>query len=201
MATPKAAVRNKLRKLADTIEELREAKDLYWGLNVTRLTSIKSLCENHAVAIQFVLFLARRTIENMEEKPCSPYKDPDDWNRIKAFAFSAFQRLQHCFELPEHEQEAAFHELFLEVRNFQNTHQSGKHGLVRIIQSQDILLLEYALECIMSSQQYGRWAYQVARQYVEGSSYENGLLPESIPMLEEILDFWHRHYYHTPEAA
>jgi hypothetical protein len=201
MPAPKAAVRNKLRKLADTIEELREAKNLYWGLNITRLTSIKSLCDNHDIAKQFVLFLARRTIEKMEEKACSPYKEPEEWDKIKAFAFSAFQCLQECFELPEQEQVASFHELFLEIRNFQNTHQPGKYGSVRIIQSQDILLLEYMLECIMSSQQYGKWAYQVARQYVEGSSYENGLLPESIPMLEEILDFWHRYYYHITKVA
>jgi len=53
----------KVRKLAQIAAELRQGKDF----PVTRLTSIKKLCQEPAVAARFVTYLAHKTLQHVEE--------------------------------------------------------------------------------------------------------------------------------------
>ena len=53
----------KSRKLAQMAAELRQGQDF----PITRLTSIKNLCQEPAVATRFVTFLARITLEQVEQ--------------------------------------------------------------------------------------------------------------------------------------
>jgi hypothetical protein len=59
-----SAIVNKIKKLAQITHELRQGKDF----NITRLTTLKSLCENPDIAAHFVFYLAQRTQEKMETK-------------------------------------------------------------------------------------------------------------------------------------
>jgi hypothetical protein len=55
------------------------------------------------------------------------------------------------------------------------------------------LLFEYAIRCLLSpSHEIGYWAYQTARHYAEryDSHYGTGLIPASLPLVEDIAGFW-----------
>ncbi len=53
----------KIRKLAQLATDLRQGQHF----EVTRLTALKSLCQEPDVANRFVLFLARKTLERVEQ--------------------------------------------------------------------------------------------------------------------------------------
>ena len=87
-----------------------------------------------------------------------------------------------------------------EVRGVQNTYKQHQWGSVRIIQSSDVLLTEYALSCLLQPTASADWGYRIARQYAERyhSRYGTGLLPESAPMVEDIADFWCQYHVGKP---
>jgi hypothetical protein len=53
----------KIRKLVETARELYQTK---YALNVTRLTSLKSLCQEKEAAANFALYLAKLVVKQME---------------------------------------------------------------------------------------------------------------------------------------
>src|SRR5262249_22986112 len=53
----------KVRKLAQLAAELRRGQ----GFNITRLTSLKSLCQEPEVANRFVTYLARKTVGRVKK--------------------------------------------------------------------------------------------------------------------------------------
>jgi len=79
-----------------------------------------------------------------------------------------------------------------QVREAQNeTRRPMNKYTVRIIHSKQLLVIEYALQCFTMPEP-GYWAYQTARHYADryDSRYGAGLIPESVPLLEDILGFW-----------
>ena len=63
---------------------------------------------------------------------------------------------------------------------------------LRTIHSNDVLVVEDALRCISSSSAAPSWAYQTAKDYAEryDPRYGTGLIPESVPLLDDIIAFW-----------
>src|SRR5271165_6141385 len=61
---PNSQIVKKVRKLSEVAEELRQGKDF----PVTRLTTIKSLCEEPEAVAAFALFLAQRIHSKMREE-------------------------------------------------------------------------------------------------------------------------------------
>ncbi len=70
-----STVSKKLRTLAKIAQELHQGKNF----NITRLTSIKSLCADPKAAEQFFLYLARLTQEKMEERAHPSNLEAEDW--------------------------------------------------------------------------------------------------------------------------
>ena len=62
--SPNAQIVKKVKKLSEVAEELRQGKDF----PVTRLTTIKSLCEKPEAAAAFALFLAERIQSKMRQE-------------------------------------------------------------------------------------------------------------------------------------
>jgi hypothetical protein len=69
-----------------------------------------------------------------------------------------------------------------------------------MIQSTEVLLIEYALSCLLQPTASADWGYRLARQYAEryNSRYGTGLIPESAPMVEDIADFWCQYHVGKP---
>ena len=69
-------------------------------------------------------------------------------------------------------------------------------GMVRIVHSMELVVVENALKSILRDDEAPTWLYQAARDYAEryDSRHGTGLIPSSAPMMQEIADFW-RDYY------
>ena len=83
-----------------------------------------------------------------------------------------------------------------QLKHLQNKYENQRWGAVRLIESSDTLLIEKSIQCILSPEDFRLWAYRVGREYAEkyDPSYGTGLIPESAPFMEDIVEFWIQYY-------
>jgi hypothetical protein len=186
----------KIRQLATIARELREGA----SFNITRLTMLKSLCEDATAAAQFALHLAQLTYRRMQEKACPFHLDPQQWEYYKQVVDEAIRQMQRYIEHPTQEAADLVQAWLSDVRAIQNTYRNQAWGPVRIIHSTEVLLIEYALSCLLQPTASADWGYHLARQYAEryNSRYGTGLIPESAPLVEDIADFWCQYHLGKP---
>jgi hypothetical protein len=189
MARPPAGnVLPKLRKLA------RLAADLRRGGNapVTRLTTLKSLCREPALANRFVTRLARKSLERVKRgKRRSGRLSPKTARAHQALMAEALDEMEAYIENPGEADRPRLWELLGRMRAEQNDYQPIPFGAVRLIHDWDLLLVENALHCLLEPHAAGYWAYHMARDYAEryDSHSPNGLVRASASLLQEIVDF------------
>lgn len=190
--TPKS-IAQKLRKLADTVQEIEAGKIF---LSITRLTSVKSLCQTHEAAMHFTLYLAERTKEKMRTEPSSQYHSADELAHYHSLAVKSIAAMRAYLTQPLSEHHLALLAILGTVRSVQNEVKRVGWYEVRIIKSRHLLVVENALYCFTSPETMGMWAYQAASNYVEryDPHYGSGFTPESIPMLNDIVTFWSEYY-------
>jgi len=186
----------KIRQLATIARELREGA----SFNITRLTTLKSLCEDATAAAQFAFHLAQLTYRRMQEKGCPFHLDPQQWEYYKQVVDEAIRQMQRYIEQPTQEAADLVQERLSDVRAIQNTYRNQGWGPVRVIHSTEVLLIEYALSCLLQHTASADWGYHLARQYAEryNSRYGTGLIPESAPFVEDIADFWCQYHVGKP---
>jgi hypothetical protein len=186
----------KIRQLATITRELREGA----SFNITRLTTLKSLCEDATAAARFAVHLAQLTYKRMQEKGCPFHFDPQQWEYYKQVVDEAIQQMQRYLEHPTEEAADLVQAWLSDVRAIQNTYRHQAWGPVRIIHSTEVLLIEYALSSLLQPTASADWGYHLARQYAEryNSRYGTGLIPESAPLVEDIADFWCQYHLGKP---
>jgi hypothetical protein len=186
----------KIRRLAQVAAELREGG----SFNITRLTTLKSLCEDADATSQFAVHIAKQTYQKMQERECPSHLDPETWDTYKELVAKALEYMDAYVEEPSEQARRALWSVQSEVRGVQNTYRNQAWGPVRIIQSSEVLLIEYALSCLLQPHASADWGYRIAREYAEryNSRYGTGLIPESAPMVEEIADFWCQYHMGKP---
>ena len=186
----------KIRQLATIARELREGA----SFNITRLTTLKSLCEDVTAAARFAVHLAQLTSRRMQEKACPFHLDPQQWEYYKQVVDVAIRQMQRYIEQPTQEAADLMRAWLSDVRAIQNTYRNQGWGPVRIIHSTEVLLIEYALSCLLQPTASADWGYRIARQYAEryNSRYGTGLIPESASMVEDIADFWCQYHMRKP---
>jgi hypothetical protein len=86
----------KIRQLATIARELHEGA----SFNITRLTTLKSLCEDTTAAARFAIHLAQLTSRRMQEKPCPFHLDPQQWEYYKQVVDEAVRQMQRYQESP-----------------------------------------------------------------------------------------------------
>jgi hypothetical protein len=178
----------KIRRLAQIAAELRKGDHF----EVTRLTTLKSLCEDSQAAVQFALYLAKLTDRKMRERAYPSHMEPEQWDVYKELVAKALAHMDAYVEEPSEQTSRAVWSVQSEVRGVQNTYKQHQWGPVRIIHSTEVLLIEYALSCLLQPAASADWSYRIAREYAEryNSRYGTGLIPESAPLVEDIADFW-----------
>jgi hypothetical protein len=183
-----SAVVPKIRRLAQMAAALRQGEHF----EVTRLTTLKSLCEDAHAAAQFALYLAKLTDSKMRENACPSHLAPEQWDTYKGLVAKALEHMDAYVEEPSEQTSRALWSVESEVREVQNTYRNQAWGPVRIIHSTEVLLIEYALSCLLQPTASADGGYHLARQYAEryDPRYATGLIPESAPMVEDIVDFW-----------
>jgi hypothetical protein len=183
----------KIRRLAQMAAELQGGD----SFEVTRLTTLKSWCEDSKAAAQFAVHFAQQTYRKMQEQKSPSHLDAEKWDNYKALVAKALEQMEAYVEERSEEARTALWSVQAEVRGIQDTYENHRWGPVRIIQSSEVLLVEYALTCLLQPTASADWGYRIARQYAEryNSRYPRGLIPESAPMVEDIANFWCQ--YHT----
>ena len=181
-----------IQTLAQIAAELRQGKDF----NVTRLTLLKSLCSDPEAAAKFALHLAKRTLEKMKSQDCPSHITPEDWEQYQRLAAQAVRGMTKHLKQRTPAGESPLHELLQIIRNAQSKFERQEWGLVRRIHSRELLTVETALECVLRPNASQLLAYDLARQYSEryNGRYGTGLIPESAPLVEDIAEFWGRHF-------
>ena len=79
------------------------------------------------------------------------------------------------------------------LAHYQSDYEKVKWTTVRLIKSTELLIIEYLILCLLSTDDYAqKLAYHATRSYVEqyDSSVGTGLIAKSIPMLEDVVAFW-----------
>jgi hypothetical protein len=186
----------KIRQLA------RIATDLHEGasFNITRLTTLKSLCEDATAAARFAVHLATLTYKKMQEQSCPSHLDPEKWTHYTQVVETALRAMQRYVEQPTPQTTNPLWALQSRVRALQDRYENQAWGPVRIIDSTEVLLIEYALSCLLQPTASADWGYRLARQYAEryDSRYGTGLIPESASLVEDIADFWCQYHLGKP---
>jgi hypothetical protein len=191
----------RIRKLVLLVDEVRHSQ---WGCEVTRLTVLKKLCQDPAVAHRFVTYLARKTVTRVQRGQGRSTHGATTKNRhhrqMMAEALAAMEVWQ---QKPTGAHRQVLLDLLGRIPQEQNEYQRIKWGAVRIIHDWDLLLFEHALRCLLAPQEAkGDCAYQMARDYAEryDSRRPRGLVPASVPLLKDIADFWTAYYGIKPGA-
>ncbi len=169
----------KIEKLEDVAFDLREGQHF----SVTRLRTIKGLCQNAADAGAFALFLARKIQRRMKEK-LAPEK-------YRTLVSRAVRELKPYLEDPSEERQERLWSLFREIQDQQNEYRNISWGAVRMIDSMDLVVVEHALKAVLRPQEAPYWLYYAARDYTGDT---DRLPPSSAPMVEEFARFWRKHH-------
>ena len=95
----------KIRRLAQLAAELREGDHF----NITRLTTLKSLCEDAKAAAQFAFHIAQQTCRNMQERDCPSHIEPETWDAYKKLVTKALGYMEAYVKEPSMWEEISRH--------------------------------------------------------------------------------------------
>ncbi len=186
------AIANKIKKWLKTAQET-ETETRYFGLPITRLTSIKSLCKDDEISAQkFALFIIKRVFQEMNETPRPEHFSVEEWNTDKQLIADGINQMENYLETPESEGKQIFRNLLREIEKRQGDDTRRVHGtIIHFVRSGYLLKLDYSLRCFVDYD-FPYWVYKLAREYVEE---KDGITTESVPMLLDIAEFWCQYYF------
>ncbi len=194
--TKSKVIAAKIKKWLETVRELNTQKYSF-AISITRLTSLKSLCQDETAAKQFGLYLARQIQGRMQESPRPEQFSDSEWNTYLALFADAITLMEAEVSMQNPQGAFEIRKLLTTINEVQgNQYRNIPWGTLHIVRSGDLLKLTYALQCFESND-VPYWAYKLGREYVEGynPSCGSGIIPESIPMLMEVAHFWCWHYF------
>jgi len=192
MSNTSPTIVKKIRTLAQIADDLRHGKDF----SITRLTLLKSLCSGSEDTATFALHLAKKTQQAMKVHGRPRYIKPAAWQRYQGLANKGVRGMVGYLSSRTRQRESRLHELLQEIQDEQNEFEHQRWVTVRIIHSMELLVVETALECVLSPWGSSELGYVIARQHAEryDSRYGNGLIPASAPLVEDVAEFWGRHF-------
>jgi uncharacterized protein YpuA (DUF1002 family) len=181
---PNPQIVKKVEKLSEIAEDLRNGK----AFPVTRLTTVKSLCEEPEAAAGFALFLAQRIQSKMRQE-----QSPE---RYRELVDRAVEELKPYLTDPTEEQKERLSALCREIEAEQNDYEKIGWNMVRMVRSKDLVVVEESLKSVLKNYEAPIWAYHSAKDYAEryDARHGSGLIPRSAAMVEEIAGFWRKYY-------
>jgi hypothetical protein len=184
----------KLKRLAVISTGLQNGEDY----PITRLTTLKSLCTDQKVAAKFALHIAKLAKAEAAKHTRPQHPKMSTQREHKELIVKAVGRLESYVKRATASKKMALYDELADVKDVNNEYQPYRWGQVRIIQNRYALIVENSLRCVLSGagEEAGFWAYHAARAYAEqyDPQYGTGLIPESAPMMKEIVRFWSEYY-------
>ena len=109
---------------------------------------------------------------------------------------NSVERLGRYVEIPSDAEREGLREILRELESVNDEYESIPYGMVRIIQDRNVLIVEDAVRCVLSPYSAPSQAYHLARDYAEryDPRYGTGLIPDSAPLVMDIVDFWCDYY-------
>ena len=180
----------KIRKLAQLAVDLRRGGNF----PITRLTILKSLCQDPAVAHRFVNYLAQKTWDRVKHGKGHSRRRSTRKNPLhRQMMTDALAGMEAWLHKPNEALRHQLGELLQRMQAEQNEQKPIPFGAMRIIHDWDLLLLEEALHCLLDPPHAaGQWVYRMARDYAEkyDSRFPSGLTLKSAPFVHDLVDFW-----------
>jgi hypothetical protein len=189
----------KIKKWLEAVRELN-TQTYPSAISITRLTSLKSLCQDESAAKQFGLYLTRQIQGRMQESPRPEQFSDIEWNTYLTLFADAITLMETDINAQTPQGSLEMRKLLTNINELQgNQYRNIPWGTLHIVRSGDLLKLTYALQCF-ESKNVPYWAYKLGREYVEDyqPSYGTGIIPQSIPRLLEVAHFWCWHYFQQP---
>ncbi len=187
---------SKIKKWVETVKQL-QTENFTLAIPITRLTSIKSLCQDEVAAEHFALYLVK-VLQNLAfDASCPDGTTPSVWEIHKYLITDAIAAMEHYIETPTYEGKQALLTFLRRISELQGDNFRRIHWTtVHFVKSGYLLRLDYAIRCF-TDRDFPYYAYKLAREYTESykPEYGTGLIPESAPKLLEIAEFWCQYYF------
>ncbi|MBK1987649.1 hypothetical protein A0J48_008885 [Sphaerospermopsis aphanizomenoides BCCUSP55] len=190
------AIASKIKKWVETAKQL-STDNIIFALPITRLTSIKSLCQNEVAAEHFALYLSKQVLLQTEDASCPSNLSSSEWETHKTLISDAIAEMERYLATSTHEGKQCLWKLLRQINELQGDDFRKVHwSTVHFVRSGYLLKLDYAIRCFVE-QDFPYYAYKLAREYTESYEprYGSGLIPESAPKLLEIAEFWCQYYF------
>jgi hypothetical protein len=186
---PPRAVLSRVRNLAQIARDLSEGANF----SITRLTTLKTLCEEPEVTAHFAVYLARHTSRRANKSNSGHLSKDELHNELIT---RSVEWLGRYVERRSDSEREELRELLRELESVYDEYESIPYGVVRIIQDKNVLIVEHAVRCVLSLYSTPSQAYHLARNYAEryDPRYGTGLIPDSAPLVMDIVDFWCDYY-------
>ena len=186
------AIANKIKKWLKTAQETK-TETRYFGLPITRLTSIKSLCKDNEISAQhFALFIMQKVSQRMNEMPRPEWFSEEEWESDQQLISDGINQMSSYLENPTSTGKQGLRALLTEIESRQGDNVRRVHwNTIHFVRSGYLLKLEYGLRCFFDYD-FPYWVYKLAREYVE---QKDGITTESVPMLLEVAEFWCQYYF------
>jgi hypothetical protein len=198
------AIANKIKKWVETAKELSN-EQFRFAIPITRLTSIKSLCQDEVAAAQFALYLAKILQAQMQAESCPSHLSPSEWETHMTVVINAVTEMECYIDNPLPESKQSLQKLLRQIDELQGDDvRRISWNTVHFVKSGNLLKLEYAIRCFtvgvaspLENRDFPYYAYKLAREFTESYEprYGTGLIPESVPKLLEIAEFWCQYYF------
>ncbi len=191
----------KCRKLAQLPEEARQCR---LAVSITRLTVLKGLCKEAATANRFVVYLARKTLDRLQQgQGRSSHLDTNTQRLHQRMMVEAMAEMEAWLNEQTDDGRRRLRDLVGRMKSQQNEYKKIKWATVRLISDSELLLFEEVVQCLLDPAREAPYrAYETARRYTE--RYEphlgTGLIPESAPLVQDIVDFWMQEFSLEPES-
>jgi hypothetical protein len=182
-----------LNGFANKLENLANDLDKGQNFSVTKLTSLKRLCADHAFAVRFASHFADIAHRKFLDRRTPEYVTASQWEKIGAAVEIGIKSLQIVNSgLPHADSINLLSSAHSVLKNAQNDHKKGSWGLIRRIYSMEALIMETAIECALYPEESPSLCYQIARHHAEryDPRFGTGLIPSSSDAVRDIAQFF-----------
>jgi hypothetical protein len=113
-----------IRRLANIAAELRAGAHF----NITRLTTLKSLCEDSKAAAHFAFHIAQLTHGKMQEKDCPAHLEPERWEYCKQVVDETLRQMARYLEKATEAEADLLRAWLSDVRTVQDRYEQQAWG-------------------------------------------------------------------------